>query len=67
MSSEAFARAREIRIPVATLTGFPWSMGAKQEKVFTRPGSYRFTAADTLESDVGDSFDCSVQYRPDKR
>ena len=66
MSSEAFALAREVRIPVATLTGLPWSFGAKQEKVFTRPGRYRFRAADTLESDAGDSLECQVEYRPGK-
>lgn len=66
MSTEAFASAREVRIPVGTLTGLPWSVGAKQQKVFTVPGIYRITASDTLESDSGDSLDCQVEYRPNK-
>ena len=66
MSTDAFSRAREVRIAVATLTGLPWSYGAVQEKVFTRPGRYRFRAADALESDAGDSLECQVEYRPGK-
>ena len=66
MSSETFAHAREVKIPVASLTGLAWSAGARQEKVFMAYGIYRFTAADTLESDAGDSLSCRVEYRPGK-
>lgn len=66
MSSETFARAREVRIPVATLTGQLWSVNFKHEKVFTVPGVYHFTAADTLESDASDLLSCRVEYRPGK-
>ena len=66
MSTEAFGRAKEVRIPVGELTGFRWIVNGEQEKIFSAPGNYRFTASDNLGSDASDLLSCQVQYRPTK-
>jgi hypothetical protein len=63
MSPDELGVSKEIRIPVAELTGLEWSVNAAPEPIFTVPGTYQFWLSPNLESEDG-AYVCRVEYQP---
>lgn len=60
MSRAQFARAQEVTISVAT-TGYRWTVGGGNEKIFTSVGHYSVHVSEALESERG-GYMCRVSY-----
>lgn len=50
----SFKTMSELRLPVATAQGTPWVVGKERnERIFSKPGTYEVILTDVLESDAG--------------
>lgn len=60
MSTQAFSRAKEVKIP-AGYEAVPWTSDSKKAPIFSKSGKYVVQVSDDLESHGGGYF-CNVQY-----